>query len=759
MVDPTQTLARVQPALRSCGITRVAVLTGLDVIGIPVVAAYRPNSRSIAVHQGKGSTLAAAKASAVMEAIETAHAETTSLDLRLAAPAELAATAELADPAALPRAHGRVAGHARLLWVAGRDLFSGRPLWVPHELVSADFCVPLAPGAGLFQATTNGLASGNHPDEAIVHALTEVIERDAIALWRAASDVAQDRRALDPGSVDGPAAQAMLARFAAAGVAVQIWDITSDIGLPVFLCLCSSRALGDGVEPEFGAGCHTDRDVALARALAEAAQARLTVISGAREDVGADGFPPGGPRPARARCGGIPARAGAARFCAGADLVDPLGDGGCRGDPRPAGGRGHPPGRACRPDPRRMGHPGRTSGGAWPGRAVDTGGRRIHARRPGARGWGMTALVFLGPTLPAAEAMARLPCTLLPPAGQGDVFRAVRELRPRAIGLIDGVFLSARPVWHREILWALDQGVAVFGAASMGALRAAELLPFGMRGVGRVFEAFRDGRWPGEETPFEDDDEVAVVHAPAELGAGALSDAMVDLRDTLAAAAAAGVIDGDARLRLTGAMKALHFPDRSFLRLAEMARQVLPAGPAKAFSDFLADGIVPRKRLDACALLDAMAAFLAGPPAEPPDFVFQQAQVWERFCREEQARGAPLDAAAVAVLDELRLDPAAWLAASLAVCDRSGDDATAAVLHDRLDRFRRARGLWHRADLDGWMAANAVDPPGLARLLRLEAAEARRRCHPRCCRRCSIISASPAALPRCWTGPGASRRG
>ena len=292
VVDPTQTLTRVQPALRSCGITRVAVLTGLDVIGIPVVAAYRPNSRSIAVHQGKGSTLAAAKASAVMEAIETAHAETTSLDLRLAAHAELAATAEVADPATLPRAHGRVAGHERLLWVAGKDLFSGRPLWVPHELVSADFCVPLAPGAGLFQATTNGLASGNHPDEAIVHALTEVIERDAIALWRAASDAAQDRRALDPGSVDGPAAQAMLARFAAAGVAVQIWDITGDIGLPVFLCLCSSRALGDGVEPEFGAGCHTDRDVALARALAEAAQARLTVISGAREDVGADGFRP-----------------------------------------------------------------------------------------------------------------------------------------------------------------------------------------------------------------------------------------------------------------------------------------------------------------------------------------------------------------------------------------------------------------------------------------------------------------------------------
>ena len=370
----------------------------------------------------------------------------------------------------------------------------------------------------------------------------------------------------------------------------------------------------------------------------------------------------------------------------------------------------------------------------------------------------MTAVVFLGPTLPAAEAMARLPCTLLPPAGQGDVFRAVRDLRPRAIGLIDGVFLSARPVWHREILWALDQGVAVFGAASMGALRAAELFPFGMRGVGRVFEAFRDGRWPGEEAPFEDDDEVAVVHAPAELGAGALSDAMVDLRDTLAAAAAAGVIDGDARLRLTGAMKALHFPDRSFLRLAEMAAQLLPAGRAQAFSDFLADGIVPRKRLDARALLDAIAAFLAGPSAERPDFVFQQAQVWERFYREEQVRDAVLDAAAVAVLDELRLDPAAWRAASLAVCARPADDATAAVCCTIGSTGFVAPAACGIAptSMPGWRPMRWTRR--VSRGCCAWRPQARRRCRPRRCRRCSITSASPAGSPRCWTGPGASRR-
>jgi hypothetical protein len=134
----------------------------------------------------------------------------------------------------------------------------------------------------------------------------------------------------------------------------------------------------------------------------------------------------------------------------------------------------------------------------------------------------MTVVVFTGPTLPKAEAEARLGGTILPPARQGDIWRAVRTHRPVAIGLIDGVFFHQPAIWHREILWALAEGVHVFGAASMGALRAAELAPFGMRGVGKVFEAFRDGFWPGFSEPFEDDDEVAVIHAPAELGHAAM---------------------------------------------------------------------------------------------------------------------------------------------------------------------------------------------------------------------------------------------
>ena len=116
----------------------------------------------------------------------------------------------------------------------------------------------------------------------------------------------------------------------------------------------------------------------------------------------------------------------------------------------------------------------------------------------------------------------------LPPAGNGDVLRAALR-RPRAIALVDGVFERVPAVWHKEILFALSEGIHVYGASSMGALRAAELDRFGMRGVGEVYRAYADGT-------LEDDDEVAVAHGDADHGFAAVSDAMVDVRATLDAA-------------------------------------------------------------------------------------------------------------------------------------------------------------------------------------------------------------------------------
>jgi hypothetical protein len=342
----------------------------------------------------------------------------------------------------------------------------------------------------------------------------------------------------------------------------------------------------------------------------------------------------------------------------------------------------------------------------------------------------MSGIVFLGPTLPHAEAAGILAATYLPPAQQGDIYRAVRARGPQAVGLLDGRFLDTGAVWHREILWALSQGVHVFGAASMGALRAAELASFGMRGIGHVFTAYREGRWPGDVDPFEDDDEVAVIHAPSEAGGAALSVAMVDLRATLGAAETAGVVTPADRQKLIKALKCRPFPERDFAALKEDAAHLLDPMVAGRLAVWLPGNEVSRKRLDAIEMLQAMAEFLATTPAPfAAAFVMQQPLFWRRFvvqCDAEEEDA--LDPAALCVLERLRHDPAAWHACARAALGRLRPLASAAGANAEaerqprraFDRLRRERGLWLRSDVLAWTAANGLDATGLERLLRRE---------------------------------------
>jgi hypothetical protein len=238
----------------------------------------------------------------------------------------------------------------------------------------------------------------------------------------------------------------------------------------------------------------------------------------------------------------------------------------------------------------------------------------------------LNACIFAGPTLPPRDPARALAAAWLPPAQHGDVYRAVLRRRPRAIGIVDGLFESVPSVWHKEILWAMAQGVHVFGAASMGALRAAELAPFGMRGVGVIYEAYRDGELHGE--PFEDDDEVAVVHGPPDSGYLAASEAMVNIRCTLAAAERDGVIDGASRAALAAAAKAQFFPERSYASLLEKV-------PCPALEAWLPAGRVDRKRADALAMLQALQAFLeTDPPSAAPPFDFERTTLWQRAAAE-----------------------------------------------------------------------------------------------------------------------------
>ena len=272
------------------GITRVANITGLDELGIPVFMACRPNSRSLAVFQGKGIDEASARASAIMEAIETYHAETIDLPIKFVSLEEICYSHSIVDISRLPfSVEGNFDPQNQIFWVEAEDLLSDRRKWLPFELVHANYTLPHLPGSGSFAATTNGLASGNVIEEAIAHGLYEVIERDAVTLWKLSGDEAQQATVIDPETVDDPVCRGLIDHMAAANMDLVIWDVTSDVGLASFQCLLSGRNQVTGA-PEFGAGTHLSRNVALARALTEAAQARTTYITGARDDITAAAY-------------------------------------------------------------------------------------------------------------------------------------------------------------------------------------------------------------------------------------------------------------------------------------------------------------------------------------------------------------------------------------------------------------------------------------------------------------------------------------
>jgi ribosomal protein S12 methylthiotransferase accessory factor len=274
------TWRRFAPAARRAGITRIAELTGLDTIGIPVYAAIRPMGRSLSTQQGKGTSALAAKVSALMESLETWSAE------HLALPVVRGSWRALGDRAvdvrALPRPRRRLDRDARWRWVSGWDLVANRPVLVPEQAVTLDTTFRAPP---VFDLSSNGLASGNLLVEAIVHGLCEVIERDAEAAWRRAGD---DRRiVLD--SIADPVCRALIDRITHAGARVFVWDVGGAGGTAV--PVIGAAIMGDPREPAWrtlgfyqGFGAHWRPEIAIARALTEAAQTRLTYIAGARDD-------------------------------------------------------------------------------------------------------------------------------------------------------------------------------------------------------------------------------------------------------------------------------------------------------------------------------------------------------------------------------------------------------------------------------------------------------------------------------------------
>jgi YcaO-like protein with predicted kinase domain len=272
-------LAIVAPLARQIGVTRLANITGLDDVGIPVFTAVRPTSRSLVTAQGKGLSATQAKLSALLESLEIWHAENLALPTQWATHDDLSGAV---DPTRLNLFRGQVVdGSTPIEWVAGVELGTDRETHVPLESVSTDFA--RFRESPRFLVGSNGLASGAHLLGAIVHGLCECVERDAVALWYA-SDA--DVRPIDLDRVQDPACRAVIERVTHAGHSLAAWDVTSDLGVPVvasYLLDGSGGARGLGVASGFA--CHPSPRLALFRALVEAAQARATFIAGARDDL------------------------------------------------------------------------------------------------------------------------------------------------------------------------------------------------------------------------------------------------------------------------------------------------------------------------------------------------------------------------------------------------------------------------------------------------------------------------------------------
>jgi hypothetical protein len=237
----------------------------------------------------------------------------------------------------------------------------------------------------------------------------------------------------------------------------------------------------------------------------------------------------------------------------------------------------------------------------------------------------MRAIVFAGPSLPPDARPAVTGIEWRPPVQQGDVHRAALS-RPDAIGIIDGFFEVTPTVWHKEILWAMAQGIHVYGSSSIGALRAAELHTFGMKGVGHVYELFRDG-------VLQDDDEVAVLHGPEALGYVGLTEAMVNVRVTVEAAVRRGVLEATTAADVVSAAKSLFYKSRTYDAIMQALAKAGVTDVGRIGPRLSVDR-VDQKRADALAMIAQMRAELA-PAVAPfrPAYRFAHTIAWEESVR------------------------------------------------------------------------------------------------------------------------------
>ncbi|WP_274565090.1 YcaO-like family protein [Streptomyces spiramyceticus] len=436
----------------------------------------------------------------------------------------------------------------RLDWITARSALDDAETFVPEAAVRLGRTVHDAWRQHLPSASTNGLASGNTRAEAIVHGLCEVIERDVLS---GLTDEGQ-AELVDASAVKAPYCAALLERLAERGCWWELRHVPNRYGVAVMCCHLWREDQSAAVVA--GSGAHPDPGIALSRAITEAAQTRLTLISGSREDNQPLVYRPGPHRaPAPSAGDSMPWPEIASHYGAPADTDTQLAHDMATAVTTATGRAPLVVDLTWGPYARAEFAMVKVCG------PIPALHRPAH-RAPPEAGALMSTHVFAGPTITAARITSILPGAVVhPPVQHGDLLRLRLQAGDRVL-IIDGLWHQSAPVRHKEILMLLAKGVAVYGASSMGALRAAELAPYGMVGIGRIYRAFRSGL-------LDADDDVAVLQEP---DGRPLTQALVNLRAAFEHAADAGRITEPEAQALTETARRLPYGRRTRTALGRL---------------------------------------------------------------------------------------------------------------------------------------------------------------------------------------------
>jgi ribosomal protein S12 methylthiotransferase accessory factor len=290
--DPVDTYDSNEEKLRTAGITRITEITHLDRVKIPVFSSIRPTAQSggVSVYAGKGATVEQARASAMMEGFERYSAEKQDIDqekISISAYNEIKNDSVL-NPRdlLLPKSfENQNIEMQKLEWIEAEEIISESPILVPANAVFHPY-IPnreIKPCAmAMFKGNTNGLASGNVIEEAVLHGIFEVVERDA---WSIFELTKRNKKQIDLDTIENDTVSELVEKFTTQGIKIKLMDITADLKIPTIVASADDTVLKDAALLTLGVGTHLNPEIAAIRALSEVAQSRATQIHGTREDT------------------------------------------------------------------------------------------------------------------------------------------------------------------------------------------------------------------------------------------------------------------------------------------------------------------------------------------------------------------------------------------------------------------------------------------------------------------------------------------